>query len=244
MSVLSAHKLTRYGECEVLHITNKRKGVTQHEYRIHGTVLRAVESAKYLGVTISKNLSWKPHIINITKKANSTLGLLRRNLKKCPANTRELAYNTYVRPTLEYASLVWDNNIKDQINRVECIQRRAARFVRADYCWDHSVTAMLNELRWPSLRERRAHAKMAFMWRIVNNSVAIPIEPPYLFPSLNSHRGHQFRFSQQHCRIQAYQHSFFPSSVRIWNSLPHAVVSAPSLDIFKKLLGPLTLCSV
>ena len=192
-------------------------------------------------MTISKNLNWKPHISNITKKANSTLGLLRRNLRKCPSQTRELAYNTYVRPTLEYASLVWDNEIKDQINRVESIQRRAARFVKAEYRWDHSVTAMLNELRWPSLKERRAHAKMAFMWRIVNNLVAIPIAPPYLYPSFHSLRGHQLRFSQQHCRIQAYQHSFFPSAVRLWNSLPQAVVSAQSLDTFKKLLGPLTL---
>merc|ERR1711867_118406 len=50
-------------KCEVLRITNKRKGVIQQDYRIHGTVLRTVETAKYLGVTIAKNLSWKPHIV-------------------------------------------------------------------------------------------------------------------------------------------------------------------------------------
>ena len=228
-------------KCEVLRITNKRKGVIQHEYTIHGKVLRTVESAKYLGVTLSKNLNWKPHIINITKKANSTLGLLRRNLGKCPPKTRELAYNTYVRPTLEYASLVWDNDIKDHINRVESVQRRAARYVKADYRRQSSVAAMLDELHWAPLKERRAHAKMAFMWRIVNNLVAIPVEPPYLYPSSNSLRGHQLRFSQQHCRIQVYQQSFFPSAARLWNSLPHAVVSADSLDSFKKSLVPLTL---
>jgi hypothetical protein len=39
------------------------------------------------------------------------------------------AYNTFVRPSLEYASTVWDPHTQDNINKVESIQRRAARFV-------------------------------------------------------------------------------------------------------------------
>lgn len=223
-------------------VTNRRKNAIFANYSIHGSVLRTVDSAKYLGVTIAGNLSWKPHIDIMTKKANSVLGFLCRNLRKCPLKTRELAYNTYVRPTLEYASSVWDSDIKDQINRVERVQRRVARFVKADYHPDHSVTLMLQKLQWLSLRERRIHAKMTSMYRIVHNLIAIPVQPPYLYSiSTSSHRGHQYRFRQQHCRIQAYQHSFFPSSVRLWNSLPSSVVSARSLEIFKDRLKPLTL---
>jgi hypothetical protein len=39
-----------------------------------------VDNAKYLGLAISKNLSWNNRVNNITKKANSTLAFLRRNL--------------------------------------------------------------------------------------------------------------------------------------------------------------------
>ena len=39
-------------------------------------LLEVVEESKYLGVTISKDLTWKAHINNITNKANKTLGLL------------------------------------------------------------------------------------------------------------------------------------------------------------------------
>ena len=42
---------------------------------------RAVDHYPYLGVSLSEDLNWKPHILNITNKANSTLGFVKRNLR-------------------------------------------------------------------------------------------------------------------------------------------------------------------
>jgi hypothetical protein len=41
-----------------------------HDYTIHGHILQHVDSTKYLGLNISKNLSWNTHVDAITKKAN------------------------------------------------------------------------------------------------------------------------------------------------------------------------------
>ena len=38
------------------------------KYILHGTVLESVPSAKYLGVTISDNLSWTPTLIQSTRR--------------------------------------------------------------------------------------------------------------------------------------------------------------------------------
>eukprot|EP00111_Clytia_hemisphaerica_P006322 TCONS_00018317-protein len=65
------------GKCYVLCITNKHK-IIDHTYTIHGQNLKAVDKVKYLGVTISKNLSWKHHVSVITAKANSTRIFLQR----------------------------------------------------------------------------------------------------------------------------------------------------------------------
>ena len=43
--------------------------------------------------------AWKPHILNITNKANSTLGFVKRNLHHCPQKVKDQAYK---RSTLEY----------------------------------------------------------------------------------------------------------------------------------------------
>ena len=58
-------------KCQLLRITDKHKIVDAH-YMIHGKRLKLVDSAKYLGVTLTKNLSWKNHIGIITAKANNT----------------------------------------------------------------------------------------------------------------------------------------------------------------------------
>ena len=85
-------------KCEVLRVTNKRKNIIQSRYTIHGTVLNTVDKTKYLGVT---KLNWKPHISNISKKANNIRAFLHRNLTRCPAPIKEQAYKTYVRPIPE-----------------------------------------------------------------------------------------------------------------------------------------------
>ena len=83
-------------------------------YTLHGQILEVVTSARYLGVDISSDLSWNSHIDRITRNANRTLGYIRRNIKTKNQKVRETAYNTLVRPQLEYAAPVWDPFTKDK----------------------------------------------------------------------------------------------------------------------------------
>ena len=56
----------------------------KHPYVIHDQQLEIVTETKYLGITISNNLSWNNHINNIEASANQAQGMLRRNIKKAP----------------------------------------------------------------------------------------------------------------------------------------------------------------
>ena len=46
-------------------------------------------------------------------------------------------------------------------------------------------------------------------------------------------RGHSLRYLQLLTKTDAYKYSFFPSSIRIWNSLPSDIVKAETLYLFK-----------
>ena len=70
------------------------------DYSLHNQTLENVQSAKYLGITISDNMDWGQHISKISSKATKTLGFLRRNLAFAPKSTNEVAYKTLVWPKL------------------------------------------------------------------------------------------------------------------------------------------------
>ena len=129
-------------KCEVLRITNKRSPI-QSNYVLHGHTFALTSNAKYLGVTISSDLSWNVHINNITKKANRTLGFRRRNVIKCSKEVKTKCYETFVRPVLEYSSSAWAPHTQRDIQGIETVQRRAATFVTGDYCGTSSVSNML-----------------------------------------------------------------------------------------------------
>ncbi|MCG8116962.1 MAG: reverse transcriptase domain-containing protein, partial [Candidatus Thiodiazotropha endolucinida] len=115
-------------------------------YTLHQQTLEQVQSAKYLGITITDDLDWGQHISEITSKATRTLGFLRRNLAFAPRQTKDVAYKTLVRPQLEYASPIWHPYVKTQIQQVEKVQRTAARWTCRRWRNRSSVGDMLNEL--------------------------------------------------------------------------------------------------
>ena len=80
---------------------------THFNYSLHQRTLKQVQSAKYFGITITDNLEWGQHVVEISSKATKTLGFLRRNLAFAPRHTKKVAYKTLVRPQLEYAAPIW-----------------------------------------------------------------------------------------------------------------------------------------
>ena len=76
----------------------------QFDYTLHQQRLEQVQSAKYLGLTITDDLDWGQHISEISAKATKTMGFLRPNLAFAPKHTKEVAFKTLVRPKLEYAA--------------------------------------------------------------------------------------------------------------------------------------------
>ena len=113
------------------------------------------------------DLTWNSHVDRITGNANRTLGFIRRNIKTKMPRVRETAYNTLVRPQLEYASAVWDPNTDKLIYQIEHVQRRAARWTSNNFCRQDSVTRMIEQLGWRTLEQRRADARLCLFYKKV-----------------------------------------------------------------------------
>ena len=115
--------------------------------------LEKVNSEKDLGVTIDDKLNFKLHISQKISKANSMLFLIKNYFQFLDADMFKLLYKSLVRPHLEYASPVWSPITKEEIKRIESIQRRATKLVPAlnQLCY----TDRLRALKLPTLEYRR-----------------------------------------------------------------------------------------
>ena len=219
-------------KCQVVHVTGSRKTV-KTDYVLHGQVLESVPCARYLGVDISSGLTWNSHIDRVTANANRTLGFIRRNIKTKMPKVREAAYNSLVRPQLEYASAVWDPHTKVRISQIGQVQQRAARWTASNFDRQSSVTEMVKQLGWRSLEQRRADARLCLFYKVIHGLVAVPL-PDYIHHSNRISRYcYSMTFRQVSTSTDYYKFSFFPLAIVQWNSLPESVACLQSLDAFK-----------
>ena len=105
-------------------------GVQRRKYTLQRHILESVDSAKYLGVHLSQDMTWQTHLNRTAAKASSTLGFLRRNLHSCTQDVCERTYNTFILPTLNYASAAWDPYPSRDVDQLEKVQRCGARYMK------------------------------------------------------------------------------------------------------------------
>ena len=122
--------------------------------KIEGQSVQLSDVPKRLGVYLSGDLSWSPHLSSVNSKSTEHAGLLRHMACKISPELVTKLYLSFVRPILEYASPSWHFSISaSEALAMERIQASVARKVlRAD--WLTSKATLLRQLNWPSLRWR------------------------------------------------------------------------------------------
>jgi hypothetical protein len=242
-------------KCYILSI----KQSSSFTYSLNNTFLKQVSSNPYLGINFSQDLKWSDHIAKITKKANSTLGFLRRNLHRCPTSCRRGTYLSLIRSSLEYGSIIWDPYNKKDINTLEQVQRRAARFITGDYRSRKTgcVQRLLTRLKLPTLQDRRQHLRLVYFYKVVEGLVpALPSEN-FLKPLgssrlVRSTRNNDFVttnpienytrnnnrcYTIQPCKTDQFRNSFFIRTAIDWNHLDDNTVNSGSLASFRTILS-------
>ena len=210
-------------KCNMMQLTNKRINKIEALYTLEETVLENVDSIKYLD-------KWNTHINNICTKANRTLGFLRRNLFSCPQDVKEAAYKELVRPFLEYESSIWDPHTKCLQEELEKVQNRAARFVTRNYTFEEgSMTGILEQLKWESLKRRRTDNRLILLYKGLKGKARIPTYD--LIPKTRRCRNSHYKaFQLPYASIEAYKCSFFPQTIRDWNDLPDSLFSTAEMS--------------
>ena len=83
----------------------------------------------WVGITIDSNLKFDNHIATKIQKSNMMLGLINRSFSFLDSNIFKTLYTCYVRPHLEYDSVIWSPFLIKNIKALENVQRRATKLV-------------------------------------------------------------------------------------------------------------------
>ena len=142
-----------------------------------------------------------------------------------------------VRPILEYGDVLYDNTtIKNKL-KLDNIQRKAAIICTGAY--RHTETrSLLHELACEPLATRRTNHKIIQFFKIINH-----IYPSSLLDLINQRRNDAYnlrnsrRFLIYVRRTETSNRSFFPSTARLWNTLPGSVTNAITVSSLKTQLN-------
>jgi len=156
--------------------------------------------------------------------------MIRRNLWNCPKDVKVTAYTAIARPKSEYACATWDPHFKKDVASLERVQRKAASFCANNYHPTASVTEMLYDLGWPSLELRSSMTRLTLLYKMSRGQIDIDVNT-YLHPhtELRTRGSHNYRYRQDKATKDTYFYSFFPRTIRLWNSLPAKIAESNSL---------------
>ena len=102
-----------------LTISNKRDARKNPQiiFRNHG--IDEVNTHVHLGLRFSNNLKWQRHIEEIASKARKKLNAMLPLKFKLDRKSLHIMYTSFIRPSMEYASVVWGGTYKSDMKKLD-----------------------------------------------------------------------------------------------------------------------------
>jgi hypothetical protein len=215
-------------KCFVLHAARNPR---QIEYTLDNTKLTISNHVKDLGVFITSNLKPSLHCQKITLDALKVSACIFRNFSVKQLSFLRQMFLTFVRPKVEYASVVWSPWLKKDINMIEKTQKWYSFRLKIQ----GSYKERLNFLELESLELRRLYTDLVEVFKIFHGSYGLIRSEFFKLGNSRTRRHHLKIFKEQtHCD----ERKFFFSNriIDAWNSLSEETINAQSINVFKKFL--------
>ena len=215
-------------KCKVMHVgpNNPKFDYFLEGHKLEGTVLE-----RDLGVMISDDLKFKHHVEITCKRANRVLGLIARSFSDRSPETIISLYKSLVRPLLEYAVQFWSPFHKNEMEKIERVQRRATKLIPS--VRNMTYENRLLKLNLFSMEYRRKRGDLIELYKMLNGFSHVDVPLLFTFITDSRNRGHNKKLLLQSVRTDKFKFSFANRVLKDWNSLPSSVAEAVSVNSFK-----------
>jgi hypothetical protein len=207
----------------VLHVGNANPHFV---YEINGISLQAPDFVVDLGITMSKHLTFHEHVKHLLAKCYQKLFIIKKCFEISNRDILHMLYTSYIRPILEYGTLIWAPHSDSEINQLEKFQRKV-------------LSLHGNSITLESLESRRIKSDLCYYYAILHNYAKLDPNKFFVLNRRPNHRGHSFLLTTPITRTAAFKYAFSQRRIQLWNSLPNKVVCSSSISRFKSLLHTL-----
>ena len=214
-------------------------GINPISLKFNGIALSRVRSAKCLCVIIDENLLWHEHVDFLCKKVIASLSMLKRIRNFLDERDLLLLYNCLIQSQLDYCCEVWGSRYDVHANRLEILQKRAARMILNANFYSPS-SELFKRLNLLPFQKRVMYFRCIFIFKCINDLSSDCFKDTFLDVSLS----HSFntRYSTRgnlilpKCNTEYLQKSFIYSAINQWNLLPNHLKVMESIFSFKSNL--------
>jgi ribonucleases P/MRP protein subunit RPP40 len=220
-------------KCFVLHIGYRNSNCS---YKVGAVSLADVSETVDLGVRVDSELRFNRHIHSIVLKAQQRCALIKRCFKTKDPRVLMKAFTVYVRPIIEYCSVVWNPQYQCYVKQIESVQKRFTKYlVNMKHLSYHE---RLIKLQIDSLATRRLKSDLCTVYSILHGCIAVDMADFFVL-SKSVTRGHSWKLCKNHCSVNCRSHFLTNRCIDVWNALEEDIVSAPSLKAFKRKIARL-----
>jgi len=143
------------------------------------------------------------------------------------------AFNTNVRPILEFATVVWSPVLKQDIRKLEGVQKRFTK--RLSGMNNLSYEARIKALSSTSLEQTCIRNNLITCYKYLNSMREIGNMDSPRVSEVTQIRAHS-KLASSFCRISQLLHSFENRVIAALNSLPSHITCVPLLPLLRKIL--------
>ena len=223
-------------KCHVVRFgKSKKRPVWQ--YKLGNETIPSADKEKDLGVVINDKLEPEDHINQITGKMHNLLANMKIAFTYIDASMVRKIITTFIRPTLEYASVAWNPHTQKDITKIERIQRVATRWVPE--LRELSYEERLQALNLTTLEARRERGALITLYKCTTKIIDIDKKDFTKSGNMGT-RGHSKKLEKKKGKKDVKKYSFPNRYIDTWNNLSEHIVSAKNIHQFKKLYDEMT----
>ena len=204
---------------------------------LNNSGIPCVESTKYLGVYLDKDLSFKTHTAYVKAKLTKMSGVfyyMSSFLQPCDIHR---IYFAYIFPHIKYGIELYGMSSKSNIKSIQGIQNKLVKTLCRSDQYD-SPTALLKELEIFCVSDILTFCILCFVYKQLNNMLPGPFDDYFhrnCDLNIRSHRS-EYKLNVPYYRLEFGRKSIKCIAPRLYNDLPENIKKATSFEIFKRSL--------